>query len=71
MGVAIVTGVSRRIGIGAAIARRLAKNGTELFLHTWSPHDAQQPWGADAEGTAAIVAELRTRTLARTRMSAG
>ena len=59
MGVAVVTGVSRRIGIGAAVARRLAEAGTDLFLHSWSPHDAEQPWGADPEGPEAIVAELR------------
>lgn len=61
MGVAIVTGVSRRIGIGAAVARRLAEAGFDLFLHSWSPHDAQQPWGADVDGPSAIVAELRTQ----------
>ena len=61
MAVAVITGVSRRIGIGAAVARRLAEAGWDLFLHSWSPHDAEQPWGADPEGAAAIVADLRTR----------
>ncbi|WP_332838953.1 SDR family oxidoreductase [Nocardia bovistercoris] len=45
--VAVVTGVSRRRGIGFAVARRLAAMGAELYLTHWAPHDAQQPWGAD------------------------
>jgi 3-oxoacyl-[acyl-carrier protein] reductase len=58
--VALVTGVSRRAGIGYAIARRLASYGAGLFLHHHIPHDREQPWGADpggAEGIAAGVAE--------------
>jgi len=45
--VALVTGVSRRRGIGYAVAARLAQMGASLFVHHWSPHDADQPWGAD------------------------
>ncbi len=44
---AVVTGVSRRRGIGYAVASRLAQLGASLFVHHWSPHDADQPWGAD------------------------
>lgn len=45
--VAIVTGVSRRGGIGFAVARRLAEMGAALYLTHWRPHDEAQPWGAD------------------------
>jgi 3-oxoacyl-[acyl-carrier protein] reductase len=56
--VALVTGVSRRIAIGAAIARRLAADGAAVLIHSWSPHDAEQPWGADPGGPESVVAEI-------------
>jgi len=43
--VALVAGVGRRSGIGAAVARRLGAAGVDLFLHTWSPADAEQTGG--------------------------
>ncbi len=55
---ALVTGVSRRIAIGAAIARRLAEMGADLFLCGWSAHDAAQPWGADPNGVAVMEADF-------------
>ncbi|WP_327099617.1 SDR family oxidoreductase [Nocardia vinacea] len=45
--VAVVTGVSRRRGIGFAIAHRLAAMGARLYITHWIPHDEAQPWGAD------------------------
>ena len=56
--VALVTGVSRRIAIGAAVARRLAADGAAVVLHSWSPHDAEQPWGDDPGGPESIVAQI-------------
>jgi 3-oxoacyl-[acyl-carrier protein] reductase len=55
---ALVTGVSRRAGIGYAIARRLLEAGGSVFIHGWSPHDATQAWGAEPGGTEAIASEL-------------
>jgi 3-oxoacyl-[acyl-carrier protein] reductase len=57
--VALVTGVSRRIGIGFAIASRLAERGADLFIQSWSPFDAAQSWGADSAGMDTVIAELR------------
>lgn len=57
--VAVVTGVSRRAGIGAGIARRLAAEGWRLLLHGWPPHDAAQPWGEDVGGVRAILDDVR------------
>jgi 3-oxoacyl-[acyl-carrier protein] reductase len=58
--VALVTGCSRRIGIGFAIASRLAKLGADLFVHSYAPYDAHQPRGADANGMAALLDDLRS-----------
>lgn len=44
---ALVTGVSRRRGIGFAVAQRFAALGADVFVHHFSAHDAPQPWGGD------------------------
>ncbi len=51
----VVTGVSRRAGIGFAVAAELLAAGASVLVHSWSPHDANQPWGADPVGDAGIV----------------
>jgi 3-oxoacyl-[acyl-carrier protein] reductase len=53
--VAVVTGVSRRAGIGYAVARRLAALGASLFLQGYAPHDRDQPWGEDPGGPQAVI----------------
>jgi 3-oxoacyl-[acyl-carrier protein] reductase len=57
--VVLITGASRRVAIGAGIARRLVADGASVMLHSWSPHDEDQPWGADPGGIEALVEELR------------
>ena len=42
-----ITGVSRRKGIGYAIARQVAAWGASVIIHHYQPHDKEQPWGAD------------------------
>lgn len=57
--IAIVTGASRRIGIGAAICRALAANGANIFFSHWSAFDKMLAWGADEEGPARLQSELQ------------
>jgi NAD(P)-dependent dehydrogenase (short-subunit alcohol dehydrogenase family) len=57
--VAVVTGVSRAKGIGAAIARELAKHGANLFLTGWQEYDDQQPSETRQNEPLVLVEELR------------
>lgn len=45
--VALVTGVSRSIGIAIEVARRLHDLGATVHATGWAPHDAEMPWGED------------------------
>lgn len=55
---ALVTGVSRRRGIGFAIVRRLLREGTRVFAHGYAPYDATEPWGADVDGVDGVLGDL-------------
>ena len=46
--VAVITGVGRRAGIGAAVARELARAGAKLLLLYHRAYDAAQSWGSDS-----------------------
>jgi 3-oxoacyl-[acyl-carrier protein] reductase len=37
----------------------MVADGAAVLLHSWSPHDAEQPWGADRGGAPALIDELR------------
>ena len=56
--VALVTGASRRRGIGTAVCRALAADGADVFFTHWTPFDRTQPTGADDAAPAALRAEL-------------
>ena len=43
--VAVVTGVSRRAGIGYAVAAELLAAGASVLVHSWPPHDAGAAMG--------------------------
>lgn len=56
--IALVTGVSRRAGVGFAIAQRLLADGMNVVIHSWSAHDAEQRWGADPGGMSSVIDQL-------------
>ena len=56
--VALVTGVSRRNGIGAGLVRRLLREGASVVASGWESHDAEMAWGADPGGVASLLDDL-------------
>ncbi|WP_062134601.1 SDR family oxidoreductase [Demequina aestuarii] len=44
---ALVTGVSRRQGIGFAVATHLLDLGASVYVQHYRPNDVAQPWGGD------------------------
>ncbi|HVA52293.1 MAG TPA: SDR family oxidoreductase [Acidimicrobiales bacterium] len=65
--VALVTGVSRRQGIGFAVAERLARDGFDVGFNYWTPYDQRMSYGADAAGADELttrIAEMGRRTVA-------
>src|ERR1700739_3933609 len=57
--VAVVTGVSRAKGIGAAISRELAGQGAHLFMTGWPQFDDEQFWKPDEPEQPMLINELR------------
>ena len=62
----LVTGVSRRIGIGHAIACRAADYGASIVAHHYRPHDTSQSWGAD--NIDAVMDSIRTHLVGPARL---
>jgi 3-oxoacyl-[acyl-carrier protein] reductase len=56
--IAVVTGVSRRAGIGFAVARELLQAGARVLVQSWTAHDADQPWGSDPAGMTGVLEAL-------------
>lgn len=47
---ALVTGASRKGGLGAAICEKLAAAGNDIVFTYWQEYDAAMPWGREEEG---------------------
>ena len=58
--IALVTGVSRKIGIGAAITLALAESGWDVAPTFWRPYDATMPWGSESAEAEAILDQVRS-----------
>ena len=56
--VVLISGVGRRVGIGAGIARKLATEGWDLALTYWQPYDSRMPWGEQPDDVTMIENEL-------------
>jgi 3-oxoacyl-[acyl-carrier protein] reductase len=56
---ALVTGVSRQAGIGAAIARELARDETDIFITYYRPYDKKTGLAGDSNEPSILMDELR------------
>ena len=55
---ALVTGASRRKGIGAAVALGLARGGWDVATTFWRAYDETMPWGSDPADPAWLREQL-------------
>ena len=51
---ALISGASRKNGIGAACAIELSKNGWDIALTYWTEYDSTMPWGSIQEDISII-----------------
>ena len=57
--IALITGASRKVGIGAAIARQLACQGLDVFFTYYRPYDHESGLAGDPAEPLLLLAELR------------
>jgi len=56
--IAIVTGASRQAGLGAAICKRLAEDGVDVFFTYWTAYDRSMPWSVDTAEQDLLLQQL-------------
>lgn len=56
--IAVVTGVSRLKGIGAAICKELADTGYHIFFTYWTEYDEEMPWSINRDEPLKLKQEL-------------
>ncbi len=57
---ALITGISRKINIGAAIGRSLAKEGWDIAFTYWLPYDDEMPWKSHPEDIVNLISEYES-----------
>ena len=57
--IALVTGASRRVGIGTAIALELARDGIDVFITYYCPYDQESGLASEADDPEKLVADIR------------
>ena len=61
--IALVTGASRKIGIGAAICRLFAEAGADIFFTYYTPYDQEMAWGIHPEEPGQLLAEIKANNV--------
>src|SRR5436190_18788210 len=56
---ALVTGATRLVGLGAAIAQALARAGADIGFGYFRAYDRQQPWGVQDSEPEELLSQLR------------
>ncbi len=57
--IALVTGASREIGIGAAIAYQLAQDGIDIFVTYYRPYDHESGLAGEADAPRQLIAKIQ------------
>ena len=57
--VALVTGASRKAGIGAAVARALARDGADVFITYYRPYDHEAGLAGNTDEHLSFLSELK------------